>query len=195
MDLAISNTKSWFEPRDSPLTKCNGNMKSKGVKLTWRQPNFSRFRHGHLRRFGSGRPRVDLAVRLCSCVLELFFHRFPPPRPSADLLASNSEVPFWARVSLRLRAVFARMRTHSDGPAEEMSQSLHLLAGSVEPDQKRPGAGGLQLRLRQPLPGDQTSHWAVPAQNQQHGLHRSQAPVRERRTMPKRHGRLFKTLR
>lgn len=167
-------------------------MKRICLKLTWRQPNDHTLRYGNLCRFGPERAHIRLAFRVCARVFLLFFHRLlQPPRRSVDLLAGYIKLPVGARVSLRLWPVSARLRLDPERPEEEVSESLHLVAGATQPDQERPGAGGLQLQQGPALPGNQTSHRALPAQNQQHGLHRSPAPVREGQPVPKRDGRLF----
>lgn len=111
------------------------------------------------------------------------------------MLASHHELPSRARVQLRIRTLHARMWPRAERGEEEVSQPLYLLARPAQPDQKRAGSGGLQLRPRSGVHEHQTGHRALPAQDYQHGLHGGAAPMRERRAVQLRYARLSEALR
>lgn len=97
--------------------------------------------------------------------------RISEPQPSPGLLESHPEVPRRAGVPLRLRSIPLCLHfCHQWGP-KEVSQPLHILSDSAQPNPKRPGSGGLRLRHGPSLQEQQTSHRAVPAADQHHGLY------------------------
>ena len=136
-----------------------------------------------------------MASRLRAFVFWLPIRGLAVPRPAADMLASHHELPKRARVQLRVRSLHARVRTRADRREEEVSEPLHLLARPAQPDQKRAGSGGLQLRPRPGVHQHQAGHRALPAQDYKHRLHGGSAPVREGPAVQLVHARLSEPLR
>lgn len=99
--------------------------------------------------------------------------------PSAGLLESHPQVSWRAGVPLRVRPVPLRLLACPQRGTQEVSQPLHLFSDPAQLNPERPGSGGLRLRPGPCMQEHQTSHRAVPAAGQQHGLHWGSAAVRD----------------
>lgn len=143
--------------------------------------------NGKLWRISTARLQIRLASRLCAFAFWLLFLGVAVPQSAADLLASHHELPSRAGVQLRVRALPPCVRPGAERGEEEVSEPLHLVARPAQPDEERSGAGGLQLRPRLNMREHQAGHRALPAQDYQHRLHGSPAPVRERPAVQLRH--------
>lgn len=151
--------------------------------------------NGKLWRTDAERLQICLASRLRAFVFWLLIRGLAVPRSAADMLASHHELPSRARVQLRIRTLHTRMWPRAVRSEEEVSESLHLITSPAQSDQKRAGSGGLQLRPRSVVYEHQTGHRALSAQDYQHRLHGSSAPVREGPAVQLRYARLFEPLR
>lgn len=90
--------------------------------------------YGQLGHIAADRLQVCLASRLRAFVFWLLLCGFAVSRSTGGMLARHHELSIRARMQLRVRTLYSRMRPRAQRREEEVSQPLHLLTYPAQSD-------------------------------------------------------------